>query len=76
MGSRTADGTRGAIVPEITASIDVGVWCSGCGAGLCRQSSTVNGHDVTVEPCEKCLDVARGEGYEEGYEAAIKEKDY
>ena len=53
-------------MPEI--NIDVEVWCS-CGEGLCNQSSTAKrGTGVEVEPCEKCLEVARKEGYDEGYD--------
>lgn len=56
-------------MPEITAYIDVQVWCGGCNAGLCGQSST-NGTEITVEPCEICLEGAEGKGYDEGYDAA------
>ncbi len=59
-------------MPEI--SIDVEVWCS-CGEGLCSQSSAeYRGRGIVVEPCEKCLEVARTGGYDEGYEEGQKEQ--
>lgn len=50
-------------------SIEFEVWCD-CGNGLCN-STTVDigkyGTRVTLEPCEKCLEKKRQEGYDEGY---------
>jgi len=37
------------------------VWCS-CGNGLCNQCKEVKG-GISVEPCERCLEAARNEGY-------------
>jgi len=51
--------------------IEFEVWCS-CGNGLCNQTTNVRG-GVEVEPCEKCLERAKDEGYNEGYEAKDKE---
>ena len=53
------------------------VFCS-CGNGLCN--NTTEGRNrysqyITVEPCEKCLDVAREEGHEEGYEECQKDSE-
>jgi len=28
---------------------------------------------LNIEPCEKCLDSAKDEGYQQGYEEAIRE---
>ena len=53
--------------------IEFEVWCS-CGNGLCNQTSETRG-GISVEPCEKCLDVARSEGYEEGHEEGYNERD-
>lgn len=51
-----------------TIEIEVEVWCS-CGEGLCSQSRTHRtGRGVEVEPCEKCLEQARKEGFDDGYE--------
>ena len=66
-------------MPDMTVAIDVNVsvevWCS-CGAGLCGQSSTVSGYGgdrgIQVEPCEKCLEQARDEGFQQ----AINEEDF
>ena len=51
--------------------LDFEVYCS-CGEGLCNQ--TIEGRTrgrgmlfITVSPCEKCLALAKEEGYEEGY---------
>ena len=46
--------------------IDFSVYCS-CGNGLCRQT-TVNGTNIEVEPCERCLKEARDGGYDKGYD--------
>lgn len=56
-------------MPEVT--VDVQVWCS-CGEGLCHQSEGRAG-GVIVEPCEKCLNAAKEEAYNEGYEDAKTE---
>lgn len=61
-------------MPEI--SVDVEIYCS-CGEGLCRQSSASNNKHscyITVEPCQKCLDLAREDGKNEGYEERVKEE--
>ena len=52
-------------------SIEFEVWCS-CGNGLCNQTKEVKG-GIQVEPCEKCLESAREEGREEGYNERDKE---
>ena len=58
-------------MPEI--KVDVEVWCE-CGEGLCGQSSPAKrGVGVVVEPCKKCLDVAKVEGNSEGYDRGCKE---
>ena len=59
------------------------VVCGKCGAGLCNQTETrkaLRGTDyITVDPCEKCLDEARYEGFAQGeqeqYDKMDKEKD-
>jgi hypothetical protein len=53
--------------------IEIEVWCS-CGAGLCNQSSAATrGQGVVVEPCEKCVDAAKDDSYNDGYAAAESE---
>lgn len=48
--------------------IEVEVWCS-CGEGLCNQSSIHRtGRGIEVEPCDKCLEKERKDGFDEGYE--------
>jgi len=52
-------------------SVEFEVYCS-CGEGLCAQSEGKNGGhgpSVTVEPCSKCLERAKEEGYDEAAEA-------
>ena len=49
------------------------VWCS-CGNGLCGQTKDIKG-GISVEPCEKCLDKARGEGRDEGYNEGRNENE-
>ena len=46
-------------------SLEFEVWCS-CGNGLCNHTRDRKG-GIEVEPCEKCLEKAREEGKEEGY---------
>jgi len=66
-------------VPNITINIDV--YCARCGAGLCNQTTFNEGRggfyskdsSFSVEPCQKCLDEARQEGYDEGYTRAQKD---
>lgn len=54
--------------------IEVEVWCS-CGAGICHLSSThPKGRGIVVEACDKCLEEAKKEGYDKGYEEG-KERD-
>lgn len=45
----------------LQSSVDFEVFCGGCGAGLCNQSDTRSSRrrqmpQVTVDPCEKCLE--------------------
>lgn len=58
---------------EVDVDIDFEVFCARCGAGLCNQSDTRSSHNrnypqVTVEPCDKCIETAKDEGYDKGYE--------
>jgi len=53
-------------MPDINVDVNIEVWCS-CGEGLCGQTRAQRG-SFTVEPCEKCLENARQEGYDEGHE--------
>lgn len=64
-------------MPEIEVNIEV--CCGRCGAGLCNQtkaSKTYNRREpvFVVEPCDKCLSAATDKGYEEGYDARVKEE--
>jgi hypothetical protein len=59
---------------DITVNVDieVEVYCAKCGAGLCKQSTSgkTRGRSqpfIEVEPCEKCLDKIKDEGYSDGY---------
>ncbi len=50
--------------------VDIEVFCGRCGTGLCQNSSSgrTSGRQqpyFNVDPCEKCLDEAKQEGYEE-----------
>jgi len=58
-------------MPEV--SVNVEVYCARCGDGLCNQTeatTTYNRREPSfrVDPCEKCLEVAKDEGDSEGYE--------
>lgn len=60
-------------MPDIT--IDVAVLCDRCGEVL--QAESKDGYQGTkefhVEPCEKCLDVAKDEGDDEGFARGSEE---
>ena len=50
--------------------VEFEVYCS-CGSHLCNQSETRSSRtrgtpQIIVAPCEKCLEVARDEGIDEG----------
>ena len=67
---------KGPTMPDVT--IDVEVYCACCGAGLCSQTESTNGHNrgeaqFRVDPCERCLDAAKNKGYDEGHEAGVAE---
>jgi hypothetical protein len=56
-------------MPEVNATITWEIWCAKCGAPLCGNVScrrSIYDNRFDIEPCEKCLDAARNEGYEEG----------
>ena len=67
-------------MPEFEVEVTFDVYCS-CGAALCDQSTATDyqrgyggrGRSVTVEPCQKCLDMAEDAGYDKGYAAAEKD---
>jgi len=63
-------------MPEIEVNIEV--YCAVCGEGLCNQTEFVKTYrrgesSFRVEPCSKCLQEAKDQGYEEGYEEAKNE---
>lgn len=50
--------------------IDIEIFCGRCGQGLCQNSSSGRTREkqqpyFNVDPCERCLDEAKQEGYEE-----------
>lgn len=59
-----------------TADIEFEVTCGTCGAGLCMSSSVDNRTarfassipSVSVEACARCLETAKEEGDQEGYD--------
>lgn len=57
-------------MPEITGSLDFEVYCGTCGAAMCHKTSVSRGNQVSVDACEKCMENARTQGYDEGYEEA------
>lgn len=50
------------------ADITIEVYCE-CGNLL--SSSTTKRGDIEVEPCEKCCEKARYDGYDEGYQDSM-----
>ncbi len=62
-------------MPEIPVNIEL--YCAGCRQGICNNATagttkTRREACFDIEPCEKCLQRAREEGYEEGYQAGIE----
>jgi hypothetical protein len=57
--------SRSENMPEISFS----VYCERCGEGLCY-GTTVDGTNVSVEPCENCIAEATSNGFDKGYEEA------
>jgi hypothetical protein len=58
-------------MPSIDTSVEFEVICARCGAGLCNNSDVRYSRQrgmaqVTVEPCQHCLDIEHDEGYKEG----------
>lgn len=58
-------------MPDVT--IEVEVYCESCGEGLCNQTTFCETYhrrcpSFRVEPCQRCLDAAKREGYDEGYD--------
>ena len=52
-------------MPDVTVNIDL--WCARCGAGICNNGTArKRGGGFDIEPCDKCLQEARSEGYDEG----------
>ena len=47
--------------------------CCSCGEGLCSQSEAqqpYRSRRVVVEPCTRCIDAAKSDGYDDGYSTA------
>jgi len=58
-----------------TLSLEFEVFCS-CGAGLCNNTTEgSNGQYITVEACERCLDLKYEEGVSEGYKRCQEENE-
>lgn len=60
-------------MPDLTIEVDV--FCARCGDVL--QADFKEGYqgakEVHAEPCEKCLDVAKDEGDEAGYDRGLND---
>ena len=59
-------------------TVEFEVYCGTCGRGLCNQSSTSEGRrgwKVEVEACPNCVERAHEEGYSEGYDEALADKE-
>jgi hypothetical protein len=60
---------------DVEVDVDFEVFCARCGAGLCNQSDTRTSRNrkypqVTVEPCERCLENAAEEARQKAMEEA------
>jgi hypothetical protein len=71
------------VSPEFNVEVEFDVYCGKCGNALCPQSRTDDyrrGYGgqtraVHVDPCDRCLDEAKSEGYDEGYSVAQNDAD-
>ena len=68
------------ITADVDVEIEVEVYCNSCGDGLCNQTDVVTTRSrgesaFRVNACEKCLERAKAEGYDEGYAQAQKDLD-
>ena len=57
-------------MPVFDIEIEFGVYCGTCGKGICHLADTRKSHNrgtnqVTVDPCEYCMDNARDEARQE-----------
>jgi hypothetical protein len=57
-------------MPEFDIEIEFEVYCGTCGKGICHLADTRKSHNrgtnqVSVVPCENCMDNAREEAREE-----------
>ena len=60
---------------DVDVDVDFEVFCARCGAGLCNQSDTRESRNrkypqVTVEPCERCIEKAEDEAVRKALEEA------
>ena len=60
-------------MPDVDICVNIEVYCSKCGAGLCGQTRIVNDrHGNTtgfnIEPCKHCLEQSFDEGFDRGKE--------
>ena len=63
-------------MPDVT--VEVEVYCAGCGTGLCNDTESTFTHNrhrpcFRVQPCTHCLQKARDEGFQEGHDKAREE---
>jgi hypothetical protein len=68
------------ITTDVDVEIEVEVYCNSCGAHMCNETDSVitpnrNRNAFRVNACSKCMESARDEGYDKGYEAARLEYD-
>lgn len=53
-------------MPEFEITLSFEAYCDGCGGGMCGNVQTRKSHrrsldQITIEPCEKCLENARND---------------
>lgn len=68
------------ITVEATVSLDFEVFCGKCGAGICSNAETRKSYrrlypQITIEPCERCLEEAKETGEEKAREEMQKRID-
>lgn len=59
-------------MPQIT--MDIEVWCGGCGEGICHLAvGRRRPGEIDVSPCAICLERAKTEAYDYGFDKGYKQ---
>lgn len=57
-------------MPKVEVEIEV--WCARCGTGICNLAEGTH-KGLVVEPCDRCIDEAKEDAYNDGLEDGREE---